>query len=218
MFRHDLIELPSLKRIDGEVRYYELPTGERYPSATSVISAMSDDSFLDAWRARIGYENAERITKTSSVRGSAVHDMCERFVLNRVIDYNTEMPFNVMMFKQLREQLITNVNDIRISEGMLYSHKLKVAGSVDLVASWKGKPAIIDFKTSIKDKKRSWIDGYFIQVTMYAMMLYEMTGIFCNDIVILMCVEQSNRPQVFVDKAVNWMTNVVNLCKQYHKI
>lgn len=217
MFDHDLIELPSLTRIDGDVRYYQLPTGERYPSVTSMIGAMSDKSALDDWRERIGHEAADKITKTAGVRGTAVHDLCEKFVLNQPIDYKRVMPFNLMMFKQIKDKLERHVTNIRISEGMLYSHKLKVAGSVDLVASWNGKPAIIDFKTSIKDKQLSWITDYKLQVSMYSFMLYEMTGIFCNDIVILMCVEQSLEAQVFEDKATNWLSNILALSDAYFK-
>ena len=37
------------------------------------------------------------------------------------------------------------------------------AGTTDCVGVWKGKPAIIDFKTTRKPKKREWIDDYFLQ-------------------------------------------------------
>ena len=216
-FDHNFITLTPLKRIDGEVRYYELPTGERYPSVTSVIGAMSDHSVLDVWRDRIGHDEANKITKMAGRRGSSVHEMCEKFVLNQDIDFKQEMPFNVVMFKQIQKVLEQNVNNIRCSEGMLYSDLLKVAGSVDLVADWQGKVAIIDFKTSIRDKKKEWITSYFWQTCLYAYMLWERTGILCSKIVVVICVEQSLNAQVFVEDTVKWLPAVKFLCEEYHK-
>lgn len=217
VFNHNLISLPNIKRIDGATRYYEVPTGEKYPSVTSVLDAMSDKSALDVWRDRIGHEEAAKITKMAGRRGSNIHEMCERYVLNQELDLRKAMPFNVVMFNQIKNQLDLHVNDIRVSEGQLFSHKLKVAGSVDLVANWDNKPTIIDFKTSIKDKQKDWITNYFLQATMYSYMFWEMTGILCDDIVILICVEQGLEAQVFKEKASKWLPSVFSLCKQYHK-
>ena len=58
----NLLELPKLVRIDGEKRHYQTPTGEKYPSVTTVISAMSDKSALIAWRKRVGEEEANRVS------------------------------------------------------------------------------------------------------------------------------------------------------------
>src|SRR5690606_23983715 len=106
------------------------------------------------------------------------------------------MPFNLVMYKQIEKVLKRKVNNIRCSEGRLYSNKLKVAGSVDLIADYEGKPAVIDFKTSAKNKKKEWIEAYFLQVSMYSFMFWEMTGIFINDIVIIIAVEQELEPQI----------------------
>ena len=64
MFNLDLIELPTLIRHDGESRYYETPTGQKYPSVTTVLDKTSDKSFLHAWRARIGEEKANYKTRS----------------------------------------------------------------------------------------------------------------------------------------------------------
>lgn len=217
-FDQNIIPLPVIKRIDGgEMRYYELPTGERYPSATSVLGAMSDHSFLDTWRERIGIEEATRQTNRAGRRGTAVHDMLERYVTNLPINLLKEMPFNVIMFNQIRKELDKNVNNIRVSEGMLYSHRLKIAGSVDLIAHWNGTLTVIDFKTSSKAKKKEWITNYFCQATMYAYMFWEMTGILIKDICIMICLEEEDIPQIFHDKTANWIEAVFTLCDEFHK-
>ena len=216
-FTKDLIVLPKLTRLDGPTRFYEVPTGEHYPSVTSVIGAMSDKSALEEWRVRVGQEEAEKITAVAGSRGSTIHGLCEQYVLGEPISRADVMPFNLIMFDQIKHVLDLHANNIRCLEGMLYSHTLRVAGAVDLVADWKGKPAIIDYKTSIKDKQRDWIQGYFLQASMYAFMFWEMTGILCNDIVVLIAIEQSPFAQVFEDKATKWLPSVKTLCSEYHK-
>lgn len=215
-FQHEFIELPSLTRIDGDIRMYETPTGEKYPSVTTVLSAMSDKTALNAWRKRVGEDFANKRTKQAANRGTIVHKLCEEYVFNREVDMSAEMPINKMMYQQLERVLDQNVDNIMVSEGMLYSHKLKIAGSVDLIARWKGKKATIDFKTSFKRKRKEWIENYFMQASMYSFMLWEMTGIACPTIVILIAVEEENECQVFEDSASNWIDKARDMCERYH--
>ena len=217
MFRHDLIELPKLVRIDGEQRYYETPTGQKYPSVTTVLDKTSDKSALIKWRKRVGEEEANRVSRRATSRGTSVHTLCEKLVLNEEFDLSKEMPTSVAMYRQLEGFLNANVNDIRCSEGSLYSHKLKIAGSVDLIASYQGKPAIIDFKTSIRPKKKEWIENYFLQTSMYSFMFWEMTKIHHPLIVIAIAVEEDTMPQIFVDSAANWIDKARARCARYHE-
>lgn len=216
MFNVDLLELPSLVRIDGEQRFYETPTGQKYPSVTTVLSAMSDKTAIKQWRQRVGEEEANRVTNRATRRGTAVHKLCESLVLNESVDLTREMPINVNMYKQLERFLVKNVNDIRSSEGTLFSHKLKVAGSVDLVASYRNKPAIIDFKTSTRTKRRDWIENYFLQASMYSFMLWEMTGLHHPTIVIAISIEEEDEAQIFEDNASNWIGKARDMCKNFH--
>lgn len=210
--------LPKVEQINGgPVRLYETPGGYRYPSVTSVIGAMSDKSFLEVWKKNIGEKEAERATKRAGVRGTAVHLMCEKYVLNQDIDFSQEMPFNVHLFEQFRKALGKRMNEVKISEGYLFSHKLKVAGSVDLVANYDGTVSIIDFKTSGKNKRRDWIHNYFIQATLYAIMLYELTGIMCKQIVIIIAVEEEYEPQIFIEKTTDWMKPAIDMVQGFWK-
>lgn len=218
MFKLDLIDLPSLVRIDGEIRHYETPTGEKYPSVTTVLDKTSDKSFLHAWRARVGEEQAAEITKRAARRGTATHLLCEKVVLNEPFDLSEERPIDVHLFKQLEPWLRENVNNIRTSEGQLFSHKLKVAGSVDLIADYQGKPAIIDFKTSLKNKRKDWIENYFMQCAMYSYMFWEMTGISHPTLVVAIAVEEENTPQIFVEHVKDWIDKARERCIRYHEM
>lgn len=215
-FNHNLLDLPKLERIDGDLRYYKTPCGKLYPSATTVLGKTADKDFLVKWQNRVGIDEAEKIKNRSAIRGTAVHNMCENLVLNRPIDYSKQMPFNVNLFNQIKKVLIENVDNIRASEATLFSHKLKMAGSVDLVADYRGKPAIIDFKTSIRNKKPEWIVDYRLQTTAYSIMLHEMTGIICPRISIIICIEEENQAQVFEDKVANWTKELFSRSNQFH--
>jgi genome maintenance exonuclease 1 len=218
MFNLDLIELPTLIRHDGESRYYETPTGQKYPSVTTVLDKTSDKSFLHKWRARVGAEEADKITKRAANRGTAVHLLCEKLVLNEPYDLNESTALHIHLFTQLKPLLVNHVDNVRLSEGSLHSHKLKIAGSVDLVSDWDGVPSIVDFKTSLKNKRKDWIENYFLQTTLYSMMLYELTGIMCKQLVICIAIEEENQPQVFVENISDWMPKAIRRCKQYHEL
>jgi ATP-dependent exoDNAse (exonuclease V) beta subunit len=217
LFKVDLIDLPTLIRHDGGVRHYQTPTGEKYPSVTTVLSAMQDKTHLIAWRKRIGEEEAARQTARASARGTATHLLCEKFVLNEPVDL-TDQPFAALhLYKQLEGVLCDHVDNIRSSEGQLFSHKLKIAGSVDLVADYDGEAAIIDFKTSYKAKRKDWIENYFMQAALYSYMLFEMTGIYHPKLVVAIAVEEEPHPQVFIEHVKDWIPKAQRTVLDYHE-
>lgn len=218
LFIHELVELPQLTRLDGEVRHYLTPTGEKYPSVTTVLDKTSDKSALFAWRKRVGEEEANRVSNRATTRGTAIHTLCEKYVLNEDIDFSKEMPINVHMFKQLQRFLADNVNNIRGSESSLFSHKLKVAGSCDLIANYRNHAAIIDFKTSNKLKRKDWIENYFLQCAMYSFMFWEMTQLYHPKLVVAISIEEEDEAQVFVEDVNDWIDKAKDRCKRYHSM
>lgn len=55
------------------------------------------------------------------------------------------------------------------AEEFLYHPQLKYAGTTDLIAYWQGIPTIVDYKTSFKPKKASYMEDAKIQGTAYAL-------------------------------------------------
>jgi genome maintenance exonuclease 1 len=177
---------------------------------------MQDKTHLIKWRARVGEEEAAKKTAQAGRRGTATHLLCEKLVLNEPIDLKEEMPLSIHLFGQLKKHLVEHVNDIRSSEGALFSHKLRIAGSVDLVASHDGEPAIIDFKTSYKNKRKEWIENYFMQAAMYSYMLYEMTGLYHPKLVVAIAIEEESEPQIFIEHVKDWIGKAQDTCERYH--
>ena len=99
------------------------------------------------------------------------------------------------MFQSAKTTL-DRIDNIHCLETFLYSHYLGLAGRVDCIAEFDGELAVIDFKTSTKEKKEDWVEHYFVQETAYAAMFLELTGIEVKKIVTLIAVEDGS-VQVF---------------------
>ena len=199
-FNHVPTELEKLSRknVDGK-RLYQTPDGLQYPSVTTITSQLSKEA-IQKWRARVGNEVANKIGTQASNRGTSVHKLCEDYCLNLDME-DKVMPANKDMFMAIKQELDANVDNIHSVEGFLYSNFLRVAGQVDLIAEYKGKLSIIDFKTSKKKKPESWIQGYFIQESAYAFMFEERTGIKVPQLVTIIGVDGESEPQVFIKNA-----------------
>jgi ATP-dependent exoDNAse (exonuclease V) beta subunit len=189
IFEHVDLHLPQLERehIDG-VRFYKVKGEEelqRLVSITSVISHYKKD-FFNKWRKRVGVEEADRITKRATSRGTDAHILIEHFLKNEELP--SVQPLSELLFK-ISKPTLKRINNIHALEGALYSTVLGIAGTVDCIAEFDGELAIVDFKTSAKPKPREWIDGYFVQCCAYACMLHELTGLSVKKFVIIMACE-----------------------------
>jgi ATP-dependent exoDNAse (exonuclease V) beta subunit len=190
MFRHIDINLPQLERetIDG-VRYYTIPEENetlKLVSITSVTSHFNKEIFVK-WRKRVGVEEADRVTKAATSRGTDMHTLVENYLYNREV-LPPVQPISEFLFKIAKPSL-NKINNIHCLEGALYSRQLGVAGTTDCIAEYCDELAVIDFKTSKKPKPREWIENYFVQAMFYGMALYEMTGTRIKKLVIIMACE-----------------------------
>ena len=189
MFNHVDVTLPKLSRetIDG-VRYYSVPDEDellKLVSITSVTSHFNKEIFVN-WRKKVGNEEADRITKAATGRGTDMHTLTEHYLKNE--DLPKVRPISDFLFKISKGHL-NKIDNIHALEGALYSKELGIAGTVDCIAEYDGELAIIDFKTSKKPKPRNWVEHYFVQCMAYGCMLYELTGISVKKLVIIMACE-----------------------------
>ena len=168
-------------------RLYHLPDGSWVPSITSVTSFYNRQIFVE-WRKRVGEDEANRITKKATTRGTDFHEAVEVYMRNNELDWNQFKPATQFMFHHAKPYL-DKIDNVHAIERTLYSEYLGLAGRVDCIAEYEGELAVIDFKTSKKPKPRKWIDHYFVQCAAYACMLYEMKEIPVKKFVIIMSCE-----------------------------
>ena len=204
--------LKQLKRveIDG-VRYYD--TGDaKYPSVTTVTGILSSAS-IQEWRKRVGEEEANRVSARASKRGTQIHSLCEDYLTTGKADPN---PFDMEMFNSLVPSL-SLIDNIHALESPLFSHKLKVAGTVDCIAEYDGVLSVIDFKTSGRIKEKKDIPGYFIQTAAYAYMFWEQTGIVPEQLVIVMGVD-NEKALVFTEPVKKWLPEFIQVREDFKKL
>jgi genome maintenance exonuclease 1 len=218
LFEHKEIDL-GYKDLNAETgpngRKYLAPNGISYPSVTTVLSILSEES-IQRWRARVGEEEANKISYRASTRGTAVHAIIEKYLDNDPEFKKDYMPDILGSFSDLQPILDNRIGAIYAQEAALYSDHLGLAGRVDCVAEFDGVLSIVDFKTSRKAKKKEWIEGYFIQESAYAIMWEERTGMPIVNLVTVITVD-NDEPQVFVEHRDNWAPKLLETINEYKR-
>mgnify|MGYP001346502692 CR=1 FL=1 len=194
-FTHEFIKIPELKQVNTDNgRRYVTPDGKHYPSVTTILSKKAAP-WVQAWRERVGEEEANRISRVAATRGTKIHKLCENALMNEDEDKSKLSILDQEMYNKFRP-LLDDIDNIKSIEQKMYSDHLRLGGQADCIAEYNGKLSVIDFKTSRKRKTRSNCYDYFIQCSAYAIMFEERTGIPINQSVIIMAMEESD-PAVF---------------------
>ena len=184
--------------IDGK-RHYAIKS-EKLPSVTTILSATESAEKREAlarWRESKGEEIATRIVDESAARGTAMHKILEKYILEEgYLDLTNVGRDAHNMAIRVIEQGLCNVPEYYGTECTLYYPGL-YAGQTDLVAIHKGKDAIIDFKQTNKPEKREWIEDYCLQLAAYAMAQNFIYKTKIDKGVIMMC-SKDNFYQEFV--------------------
>ena len=181
----DRTKLPNVKgkRIDG-FRFYQID-GKNYPSITTVLGVQKKEG-LEKWRKAVGEEAANWEMGRAARRGKATHTLVEQYLKGETPAIRDVLPLGLF---RLMKPYIDQIDNVQLSEEVMYSHKLTIAGQVDCVADYNGKLSVIDFKTANKERKEDWIENYYIQTCAYAIMYEELFGKRIEQLVILMAGE-----------------------------
>lgn len=212
-FEHSLLHFSELDRIEIDgVRHYVTPVGT-FKSVTTILGEKLDKTWLDQWKDRVGAAEVAKVSGIAARRGTAIHELCEKYLLNDPDYRRGAMPVNLETFSRIRPLLDAHVGIVYGIEARLYSGKLRAAGTTDLIAEYRGRVSIVDFKTSKRAKTREDIPGYFIQATAYAMMLEELyPDVFpsIEQAAILMAVDHQESLEFVVDTA-DWRDAVLRV-------
>jgi len=197
-------------------RLYKTPGGNSYPSITTVLSSYSKKAILE-WRQRVGEETANKISAKASGRGTRLHNVVEKYLLNEMTEMKmgSIMPDAKELFVSLRPILDEHVGNIYGIEQPLYSDRLKIAGRCDCIGEWNGELSIIDWKTASKQKEKRYIQNYFMQAAGYAEMFEERTGRQINNLVIVIA-NDNLLPQIFIEKRQDYLKELNRYITEYH--
>ncbi len=199
-FQHVKHDFPSLIREESETgeRLYLTPDGKKYPSVTTVIADHNKEG-IDRWKARVGHAKAKKIADNASERGDIVHLALEALLNNHSTAeiIKQMMPHAKAVYVNMKTEVERRLSVVHGLEQPLFSHKLRMAGTTDCIAVYDDMLSIVDFKTALRLKKKEYVHGYFMQLTAYAFMFQEMTGLKIEQGVILIGVDNETFAQTF---------------------
>jgi len=164
-------QYPKLYRVDSEAgRTYRVKRFKGIPSVTTVLSKTKDTTTLDAWAARIGQAEAERIKTQAAHVGTNMHKVIECFLSGEPLTLGQDwlslqgqqMAFSIIN-KYLKELSVVHGSEV----GLHYT--TRYAGTADLIGVYRNRLAVVDFKQSTRPKRHEYIQDYFLQLAAYAM-------------------------------------------------
>lgn len=170
---HKKFDYISLTRQEENgIRKYNTPDGKKLPSVTTILSSSKDMTHLNEWQENVGEIQANKIKIEASNLGTEMHSNLEKYVIGQPMSGS-------FMANALAKTIIKNglskVDEVWGMEVSLYSKDL-YAGTTDCVGLHNGIPSIIDFKNSLREKQKDWIEDYFLQCCAYANSHDEMFG------------------------------------------
>lgn len=201
-------------------RTYFTPDGA-YPSITTILGRTSSSQiWLQKWKDKVGEEEASRISKEATDRGTAVHEYLEKYWNGEdIVSDLAKEPSNIRFpAKALINGTSKNVTEVWSQEIPVWSPTLKFAGRVDMIGLWNNIPSIIDFKTSKKIKKGKDIKDYFLQASGYAYAHNELFNTSIQKIVIIVAVDGEEDPLIFEQKAAVFIPELKSRIISYYKL
>ncbi|MDC0351365.1 hypothetical protein OAM58_00190 [Candidatus Pelagibacter sp.] len=192
----------STRSIFQGSRHYSV-NKENLPSVTTILKATESEekkAKLEEWKKRVGYKQAEVISKEATTRGSSMHDYLEKFLLGKL---NLDLLGDNTREKMMADQIIENglrhkLNEIWGCEATLY-YPGKYAGAADCIGIYENKETIIDFKQSNKPKKDEWIDDYYLQCAAYGLAHNTVYGSNITQAAILLCTKDNIFQRFVID-------------------
>ena len=189
-------------KLDG-LRHYTVDGEEQpLPSVTTVLGKTQPkekQESLDRWRQRVGLREAQRVTRDAAIRGTAMHKYLEDLMRGqRSLDLTPLGVEATKMAKIIVDRGLNDCSEIYGIEAVLHYPGL-YAGSVDLVAKYKDKVSIIDFKQTNKPKQKEWIGDYFLQMAAYGMAHDAVYGTTIEQGIIMMCSKDGYYQQFMIE-------------------
>ena len=146
----------------------------KLPSVTTILSktqSQEKQDGLQAWRERVGYKEAQRITIEAATRGTEMHYVLENYFTNVGYLNITKKGNQARIMAHTILHNLGDLSEVWGSEVTLHyiDNDIGWAGSSDLIGKYKQKPTIIDFKQANKPKKAEWIEDYYYQIGAYSL-------------------------------------------------
>jgi len=196
----------------GGYRVYKTPKGITYPSVTTVLGKTKDQTSLNKWKDN---EPAhEYISKEAMQIGNETHQLIEDYLNNRPSSIKADL-LSIAHFERMKI-FLHKMPEIHGTEEMLYSNKLKLAGTADCVCMYDGNLSVVDYKTKRSNVRKEYLHDYFLQCTAYCIMWEELSGNAIHQIVILVSSRKGQLQEYFVNPD-DYKDELNDRIEQYYK-
>jgi genome maintenance exonuclease 1 len=216
MKKNNSFRYPKTQREKIEGKRHYVFDKEKLPSVTTILDATQPAEKRESllrWKERVGEEAAERIKTSAAERGTAMHKILEKYVLEEGYLDQTDVGKQAHnMAIQIIQSGLSSVTEYYGTECTLYYPGL-YAGQTDLVGVHKGQDAIIDFKQSNKPKRPEWIGDYKLQLAAYAMAHNILFNTQITKGVVMMCTVD-NYYQEFIIEGEEFKKNMHNFLRR----
>ena len=216
MKKNNSYRYPKTQRESVNGKRHYVFDKEKLPSVTTILDATQPAEKRESllrWKERVGEEAAERIKTSAAERGTAMHKILEKYVLEEGYLDQTDVGKQAHnMAIQIIQSGLSSVTEYYGTECTLYYPGL-YAGQTDLVGIHKGQDAIIDFKQSNKPKRPEWIGDYKLQLAAYAMAHNILFNTQITKGVVMMCTVD-NYYQEFIIEGEEFKKNMHNFLRR----
>lgn len=152
----------------GALRTYRASGGALVPSVTEVLSVVEDKVWMNAWLAKAGRKEVNRVTSEAAVLGTRVHQVAATLARDR--SARIKDPEMRLYARAIGEFMDLHVRRVVGVEMSLCSERLGFGGTLDLYAELTdGSMAVVDYKTNAGGITKN----HKLQTAAYAMLLRE---------------------------------------------
>lgn len=146
---------------------------------------MSEDkrASLQAWRDRVGREEAERISKAALLRG-------------RIIDEQVELLHTTGACEDSRISIYLNGYSFVARELPVVSEMHGYQGRLDAILRMNGRNILVDFKGATRWKPKKYLEDYRVQLGAYYGACLE-SGMNIDCACVILFIDGRRRPQVY---------------------
>lgn len=150
--------------------------GERLPSVTTIVGQTLPNPGIQAWKLRVGEEEAKRVSKEATEWGTGIHALIESVNRGNHAELSVSDRALIAPYTNWRNEHVEMVLGV---ERLLVSRKHGYAGTTDAIVIMQGDryPSIVDFKSS---KTALGQDEWRLQLAAYVVAAEEHLGFKCR--------------------------------------
>lgn len=158
----------------------------RLPSVTKILDAtMAPEkrAALEAWRDRVGHEEAERIKQAAFARGRTIDDQVEIFAhTGECEDLRISTYLSGFVFVARELPVVSNMHGYQ--------------GRLDAVLRANHMNILVDFKGSTRWKRKEYLSDYRLQLGAYFGACRE-TGMNIDAACVVLFIDGKDKPQLY---------------------